>query len=80
MNSIPESHFNPETDKSRSKHLSSLLSQPEYQYVKTSLDFLQKYMNHAEYIAVHSVMMSYSSASMAARTPPSSSTSHSSPR
>ena len=48
MNSIPESHFNPETDKSRSKHLTSLLSQPEYQYVKTSLDFLQKYMNHAE--------------------------------
>lgn len=48
MNSIPESYFNPETDKSRSKHLSSLLNQPEYHFVKTSLDFLQKYMNHNE--------------------------------
>lgn len=80
MNSIPESHFNPETGKTRSKHLSSLLSLPEYHFVKTSLDFMQKYMNHAEYIAIHSAMRSYSSASTEGRTPLSSSTSLSWPR
>lgn len=75
MNSIPESHFNPETDKARSKHLSTLLSLPEYHFVKQSLDFLQKYMNHAEYITLHLVTRSYSLASMEERTPLSYSTS-----
>lgn len=46
MNSIKEEYFNPEMDKDRSKHLWSMLEQPEYLFVKESVNFLRQYMNN----------------------------------
>jgi hypothetical protein len=48
MNSIKEEYFNPEMDKDRSKHLWSMLEQPEYLFVKESVNFLRQYMNSQE--------------------------------
>ena len=48
MNSIKEEYFNPEMDKDGSKHLWSMLEQPEYLFVKESVNFLRQYMNNQE--------------------------------
>jgi len=48
MDSIKEEYFNPEMDKDRSKHLWSMLEQPEYLFVKESVNFLRQYMNSQE--------------------------------
>jgi hypothetical protein len=48
MNSIPEEYFNPEKGKVRSKQLQTMLEQPEYTFVRESVNFLRKYMNIQE--------------------------------
>jgi hypothetical protein len=48
MNSIREEQFNPEKAKERSKQQWSMLEQPEYQFVRESVSFLQQYMKKEE--------------------------------